>query len=193
MIVGIVVVLMAILLYAVFQKKDHEEVKLQPDDVDGANNLIANYSFERIIDPDNDWSVNAELPYANFGYDNFTKYDSAASFVLVSDAEDQPPIFLLQKIKSIKPDRKLNLFGFVRTEDCDSARLELELHDKNSLIIKVFSDCAKGTTDWTEYNAWIKTFLPDNVVEGDLYVIVKCVVYNRGRAWFDEIRLYSPP
>ena len=156
-------------------------------------NLLHNHSFEKQLDAKNDWLVKAELPFANYGFDNIVKYDSAASFILVSDAENQAPIYLLQKVHGIKADRKLTLFGFVRTEDCDSVRFELELHDKDSLIIKGFSDCAKGTTDWTEYNAWIKTFLPDSIKENDLYVLVKCVLYGKGRAWFDKVRLYSLP
>ena len=187
------IVLSVILLFAVFQKKSREEITIKPDDVEKVNNLLKNHSFENIIDAKQDWSVKAELPFANFGYDSFTKYDSAASFVLVSDAGDKLPIYLSQKISNIKANRKLTLFGFVRTEDCDSARLEIELYDKDSLIIKGFSDCAKGTTDWTEYNAWIKTFLPANVVERDLYVVVKCILYGKGRVCFDKVRLYSLP
>ncbi len=168
-----------------------EKVIVQPDDVDRVNNLVKNYSFENQLDAKNNWLVKAELPFANYGFDNIVKYDSASSFILVSDAENQPPIYLLQKVQGIKADRKLSLFGFARTEDCDSVRLEIELHDKDSLIIKGFSDCIKGTTDWTEYNAWIKTYLPANVIEKDLYIIVKCILYGKGRVWFDKIRLYS--
>lgn len=189
----IAVVLTAILLYAVFQKKSQEDVVIKPDDVEKVNNLLRNFSFEKQLDSKNDWSVKAELPFSIYGFDNIVKYDSAASFILVSNAENLPPIFLSQKIFRIKTDRKLTLFGFVRTEDCDSVRFELELHDKDSLIIKGFSDCAKGTTDWTEYNAWIKTLLPDRIAEKDLYVLVKCILYGKGRVWFDKVRLYSLP
>ena len=187
----IAVVLTVVLLYAVFQKKSKEEVIVIPDDVDKVNNLLRNYSFEKQLDSKNDWSVRVELPFSNYGFDNIVKYDSAASLILVSESENQPPIFLSQKVTEIKADRKLSLFGFVRTEDCDSVRLEIELRNRDSLIIKGFTDCAKGTTDWTEYNAWIKTFLPDNLIENDLYVLVKCVLYGKGRAWFDKLRLYS--
>jgi hypothetical protein len=187
------VVLSAILLFAVFQKKSHEEAIVKPDDIEKVNNLLRNYSFEKLLDTKNDWSVKAVLPFANYGYDVIVKYDSAASLVLVSDSEDQPSLYLSQRVDNINVDRKLSLFGFIRTEDCDSVRLEIELYDKDSLIIKGFSDCAKGTTDWTEYNAWIKSFLPANVVETDLYAIVRCVVYGKGRAWFDKVRLYSLP
>jgi hypothetical protein len=192
-VVIIAVILTAILLYAVFQKKTQEEVNLPPDDVERVNNLLLNYSFEKQLDSKNDWLVKAESLNSNYGFDNIVKYDSAASFVLVSDSENQPPIFVLQKVARIKANRKLILFGLVRTEDCDSVRLELELHDKDSLIIKGFSDCARATTDWTEYNAWIKTFLPDKIAENDLYVLVKCILYGKGRAWFDKVRLYALP
>lgn len=192
-VVLIAIVLTTILLFAVFQKKSLEEAVVKPDDVEKVNNLLKNYSFENIIDVKNDWSVNTKLPFSDFGYDSFTKYDSAVSFVLLSDTDNQPPIYLSQKVSNIKTDKKFTLFGFVRTEDCDSVRLEMELHDKDSLIIKGFSDCAKGTTDWTEYNAWIKTFLPANVAEDDLYVVVKCILYGKGRVWIDKVRLYSLP
>ncbi len=192
-VVLVAIVLTTILLFAVFQKKSLEEEVVKPDDIEKVNNLLKNHSFENIIDVKNDWSVNTKLPFSDFGYDSFTKYDSAVSFILLSNSDNQPPIYLSQKVSNIKTDRKFTLLGFVRTEDCDSVRLEIELHDKDSLIIKGSSDCAKGTSDWTEYNAWIKTFLPANVVEKDLYVIVKCVLYGKGRAWFDKIRLYSLP
>lgn len=192
-VVVVAVVLTAILLFAVFQKKSQEVTIVKPDDVEKVSNLLKNHSFENIIDPGKDWSVKAEMPFANFGYDSFTKYDSSTSFVLLSDADDKPPIYISQKVLNIKANRKLTLFGFVRTEDCDSSRLEIELYNRDLLIIKGFSDCAKGTTDWTEYNAWIKTFLPANVVEEDLHSIVRCVVYGRGRVWIDKVRLYSLP
>lgn len=192
-VVLLAIVLTAILLVAVLQKKSQEETIIKPDDVEKVNNLLKNHSFENVIDPKNDWNVKAEMPFANYGYDSFTKYDSAVSFVLVGEAEDQPPIYLSQKVQNIKADRKLTLFGFIRTEDCDSARLEIELHTKDSLIIAGYSDCAKGLTDWTEHNAWIKTFLPTNIDEGELYVLVKCVLYGKGRTWFDKVRLYSLP
>ena len=192
-VVIVAIALTAILLLAVFQKKSREVTIVKPDDVEKVSNLLKNHSFENIIDAGKDWSVKAEMPFADFGYDSFTKYDSASSFVLLSDADDKPPIFISQKVSSIKANRKLTLFGFIRTEDCDSAKLEIELHDKDSLLIKGFSNCAKGTTDWMEYNAWIKTFLPANVVEENLYVIVRCVVYGRGRVWIDKVRLYSLP
>ena len=192
-VVIVAIALTAILLYAVFQKKSREVATVKPDDVEKVNNLLKNHSFENVIDAAKDWSVKAEMPFANFGYDSFTKYDSAASFVLLSDEQNQPPIYVSQKIQNLKADRKLSLLGFIRTEDCDSARLELELYYKDSILIKGFSDCAKGTTGWTEYNAWIKTFLSANVAEEGLFAIVRCVVYGRGRAWFDKIRLYSLP
>jgi len=192
-VVIIAIVLTAVLLFAVFQKKSQEEVIVKPDDVEKVNNLLRNYSFEKQLSSEKDWSVKAELPFSNYGFDNIVKYDSAASLVLVSESDNQSPIFLSQIVAEIKTDRKLSLFGFVRTEDCDSVRLEIELHDKDSLIIKGFTDCAKGTTDWTEYNAWIKTFLPGNIKESDLYILVKCILYGKGRAWFDKIRLYSLP
>lgn len=192
-VVIVAIVLTAILLYAVFQKKSKEEVIVKPDDVEKVNNLLRNHSFEKPLDARQDWSVKAELPFSNYGYDNIVKYDSSVSIVLVSDSDEQQPIYLSQKVQNIKADRKLTLFGFIRTEDCDSVRLEIELHNKDSLIIVGFSDCARGITDWTEYNAWIKTFLPANVGEKDLYLIVKCVLYGKGKAWFDKIRLYSLP
>jgi len=189
----IALVLTVILLYAVFQKKSQEEVIVKPDEVEKVNNLLRNHSFEKLLDAQQDWSVKAELPFANYGFDNIVKYDSAASLVLISDSDNQPPIYLSQKVFNIYANRKLTLFGFVRTEDCDSVRLEIELFDKDSLIIKGFSDCAKGTTGWTEYNAWIKTFLPANINESDLYILVKCILYGKGRAWFDKVRIYSLP
>lgn len=192
-VVLVAIALTAVFLYAVFQKKSQEELIVKPDDVEKVNNLLRNHSFENVIDAKNDWSVKAEMPFANYGYDSFTKYDSAVSFVLVSDANDQPPIYLSQKVENIKANRKLTLFGFIRTEDCDSVRFEIELQNKDSLIIVGFSDWARGINDWTEYNAWIKTFLPANIDEKELYVLVKCVLYGKGRAWFDKIRLYSLP
>jgi len=186
-------ILTGIFLYAVFQKKSIDEEIAKSENIERVTNLLRNHSFENILDANNDWMVKAELPFANYGYDNIVKYDSAASFVLVSDSDNQPPIYISQKVSNINANRKFTLFGFVRTEDCDSIRLELELYNKDSLIIAGFSDCARGITDWTEYNAWIKTFLPANVVEKDLYLIVKCVLYGKGRAWFDKIRLYSLP
>lgn len=189
----VAVALTVIILFAVFQKKNLEEEIVKPDDVEKVNNLLKNYSFENIIDAKTDWSVNSKLPFSDFGYDSFTKYDSAASFVLLSTTENQPPIYISQKVSDIKANRKLTLFGFLRTEDCDSARFEIELYDKDSLLIFGYSEFAKGITDWTEYNAWIKTFLPANVTEGDLYIIVKCVLYGKGRVWIDKVRLYSLP
>lgn len=189
----VAVALTAILLFAVFQKKSFEEAVVKPDDVEKVNNLLKNYSFENIIDAKTDWSVNTNMPHSDFGYDSFTKYDSAASFVLLSNADNQPPIFISQKVSNIKANRKLTLFGFLRTEGCDSARFEIELYDKDSLLIKGYSDFARGITDWTEYNAWIKTFLPANVAEDDLYVVVKCILYGKGRVWIDKVRLYSLP
>lgn len=192
-VVLIAISLTAILIFAVFQKKSREVLTEKPDDVEKVNNLLRNHSFENVIDSINDWSVKAELPFANYGYDSFIKYDSAASFVLVSDANDRPPIYLSQKVENIKANRKLTLFGFIRTEDCDSVRFEIELHNKDSLVIVGFSDWARGINDWTEYNAWIKTFLPANIDEKELYVLIKSVLYGKGRAWFDKIRLYSLP
>lgn len=192
-VVLVAVVLTLILLFAVFQKKSLEEAVVKLDDVEKVNNLLKNYSFENIIDAKTDWSVNTKMPFSDFGYDSFTKYDSAVSFVLLSNADNQPPIYISQKVSNIKANRKLTFFGFLRTEDCDSVRFEIALYDKDSLLIAGYSEFAKGITDWTEYNAWIKTFLPANVVEADLYVVVKCVLYGKGRVWIDKVRLYSLP
>ncbi len=196
--IGLIVLALLItgvILIGVFQKSqslEAEKSKNTVDVVDRVDNLLNNYSFEKEFTGSSSWII--DIPNGqniDFGFDNLITQKGKYSFNISS--REKGTFYLVQKVNRIEIDKKLSLLGFIKTEDVDSARFEIELRDKDSLIIKGYSPPAKKTSDWTEYNAWVKTFLPPKKKDDSLFVFVKCTLYGSGRVWFDNIRLYSIP
>jgi hypothetical protein len=189
-VIAIAAVLGIILLFAVIEKEREEEVQQQKNDrVEKVENLLRNSSFEKELGR-RDWSYSEDNNY-QFGFDNLVKFIGDYSFNISSLNEEGESASIIQRIENIELDKKVTLLGFIRSEDIDSARFEIEFYKGDSLMIRGYSESVKGTTDWEEMNAWIKTYTTET--EGNFSVVVKGIIYGNGRVWFDNIRVYSLP
>jgi hypothetical protein len=189
-VIAIAAVLGVILLFAVIEKEREEEVQQQKNDrVEKVENLLRNSSFEKELGR-RDWSYSEDNNY-QFGFDNLVKFIGDYSFNISSLNEEGESASIIQRIENIELDKKVTLLGFIRSEDIDSARFEIEFYKGDSLMIRGYSESVKGTTDWEEMNAWIKTYTTET--EGNFSVVVKGIIYGNGRVWFDNIRVYSLP
>ncbi len=189
---SLAIFLALILVFGLLEKKSLEEPETTSlDKVEKVENLLNNSSFEKELSELKDWQLKI-IGNTSAGFDPIIKWEGDFSFGMASGDENSVA-FLYQCVKDIEADKKLSLLGFIKTQACDSARFELELYYKDSLLICGYSDAAKQTTDWEEYNAWVKAYLPYSLEPPELKVIVKCIVYGKGSAWFDKVRLYSIP
>ena len=189
--VAVALVATIILLFGVFDKKSKEEIK-EPgfDTIERVRNLIKNSSFEHEFAEDN-W----QLRYPGLigtGFDDIIKRHGEYSYSISAEHESDK-LIIFQKVNGIEVDKRYTLFGFVKVEDADSARLEMKLYNKDSLLISGYSTSVKGTSDWVEQTAWLKTYLPGNVEENFLSIDINCVLFGKGRVWFDNVRMYSIP
>ena len=189
--VAVALVAAIILLFGVFDKKSKEEIKKPGfDTIERVINLVNNSSFEHEFAEDN-W----QLRYPGLigtGFDDIIKRHGEYSYSLSAEHESNK-LIIFQKVKGIEVDKRYTLFGFVKVEDADSARLEMKLYNKDSLLISGYSTSVKGTSDWVEQTAWLKTYLPGNVEENFLSIDINCVLFGKGRVWFDNVRMYSIP
>jgi hypothetical protein len=181
-----------ILLVGSIQKRSGEESRVENDSVERVVNILNNSFFEQSSGEEANWEISDKNSRIISGYDNIVKYEGDFSFNITNESE-QGEFYISQKVKNINRDRKLALFGFIKSEDIDSAKFEIGFYFGDSLLIKGYSETITGTTDWTEYNAWIKTFLSSHIKPDSLSVQVKGILFGKGRIWFDNIRLYSIP
>lgn len=178
----------SILIIGVLQKSaaEAEEEKMKLDKVEKVNNLLLNHSFENIFSG-NDWKVYVEGSSVSM-FDNVIVNHGKYSLAAISE-NDNDIFTVYQKIKNIPAENKISFMGFLKVENVDSAKLEIELYsEKDSLIIKGTSEILTGTTDWYKLNAWVRT--SEN---NSNYVIVKGKLYGKGRVWFDDMSLYAIP
>lgn len=184
------ILLGVILIIGIFMSKNEEDSTLEMfSNIERVDNLLGNHSFEYELDAKKDWAVKLNSTNVFFRFDNIVKREGKFSLLLFSEDTITVSATIKQKIVNLIPDNKITLFGFLRTEDVDSVRFELHLIDKNdSTIIIGYSESLKGTNDWTELNTWIRT-----IEERSYSVIAKGILYGKGYAWFDNLRLYSLP
>lgn len=191
-IISIVVILLVFFLFAIIQKEKQEELKpVKNDQVERVENRINNSSFEKEFSRQ-DWQIFIDQNN-KYGFDKIISKEGEYSFSIDNQNGAGDSSFIMQRISNIEIDKKISLLGYIKTEECDSARFELELFADDSLLVIGYSESVKGTTDWTEYNCWLKTTLPGSYKNKNIYVDVKAVLYGNGRVWFDNVRLYSIP
>lgn len=182
----------AVLFFSVLKKKAVEETKAPGlDEVERVKNLLANYSFENEFS-DKNWKLRSGESVTS-GYDDIIKYAGNYSFSIRNGGINDSAVSIYQTIKKLSIDKKYSLFCSIKVEDADSARLELKLFDKDSVLVSGYSPSVSGTTDWVELTAWLKTYLPVSFNANDLSIEVACVLFGKGRVWFDNARLYSLP
>ncbi len=180
----------AVLLITALKKKTVDETKAPGiDEVERVKNLLENYSFEKEFSAKN-WKLRSGESVTS-GFDDIIKYAGNYSFSIRNDGINDSAGSIFQTVNKLAIDRKYSLFCFIKVEDADSARLELKLFDKDSLLVSGYSPSVSGTTDWVELTAWLKTYLPVGFNANDLSIEAACVLFGKGRVWFDNARLYS--
>jgi hypothetical protein len=186
---AVVLIILTVIIFAVVQKEKVEESATPKNDrVEKVQNLLKNSSFENQLGSEN-WNLNIPASYI-YGFDGLIKQSGNYSFSIQS-GEANEIAFFHQRLRGIEADKKLSLLGFIKTEEVDSVFFIIEFYEEETLIASGYSPVVKGTTDWNEYNAWIKTY--SNNREADFSAVVKGVLFGKGRAWFDNVRLYSIP
>lgn len=158
------------------------------DEVERVVNLLKNPSFEKELQK-SDWRLTVNPEDYNATFDRFVVKDGNFSFYLENKEGDSSTGFIEQKIKRVEEDKKYILFGFVRTENCDSARIEISAYDeKDSLLFTGYSSSLFNSNDWTLLNTWIRT--QDERIKN---LSVRAMIAGKGRFWFDGFKLYSVP
>ncbi len=165
-------------------RQNVEEDEIKPEEVDYTKNILKNGGFESLNFTC--WIIKKpETNQISIYLDDIVKYDGTYSLNLNSDSENDS-IIVLQKIKPVPLDKKLIFNGYLKTESVDYAFVSLELYTKNdSLIISTSTDTLRRTKDWQYITTWVRTINPDAS-----YLVVKCVLLGKGRAWFDKLEIF---
>ncbi len=190
MLIIFAILLGVVLIIGIIINSSEEETPLEIlNKIEKVDNLLANYSFENELNKEKDWSVTLHSSKSGFSFDDIVKRKGKFSLSLYSEDTVYPSAIVTQRINEIQLDNKITLFGFIRTEDIDSVRLEIHLYDnKDSLLVVGYSVSLKGTNDWTELNTWVRT--TDN---NSSSIIIKGILFGKGYVWFDNMRLYTLP
>lgn len=187
----IAIAVIALIIYSVGKvvpTETEETAEKGLDEVERVVNLLKNSSFEKEFDK-SDWRLTINPEDYNTTFDRFVVKDGNFSFYIENKESDSSTGFLEQKIKRVEEDKKYILFGFVRTENCDSVRIEISAYDeKDSLLFTGYSSLLFNSNDWTLLNTWIRT--QDERINS---LSVRAVFAGKGRFWFDGFKLYSVP
>jgi len=185
------IVIIGIIIYLVGKvvSSETEETKEKGlDEVERVVDLLKNSSFEKEFQK-SDWQLVIRSEDYITTLDRFVVKDGNFSFYIENKESDFSPGFIEQKIKRVEEDKKYILFGFVRTENCDSARIEISAYDgKDSLLFTGYSSSLYNSNDWTLLNTWIRT--QDMRIKS---LSVRAMFAGKGRFWFDGFKLYSVP
>jgi hypothetical protein len=162
----------------------------KPKSIEFTNNILRNPSFEEINF--NHWKrANDFFPNVILSYSDKVRKDGSNSFLISSnevffDRGEPVSIFIYQRIDRVLINKKLVFNANIKTLEVDAVFISLELYDNNdSLLTVTNTDLIKGTTDWTYYTTWLRT---QN--ENIKYMMVKCALEGKGKAWFDKLELY---
>lgn len=163
-------------------KSEKEEETI--NEVDYTFNILKNSDFE--TGNFSHWKIQFQNSSKYFALvDNLVKLNGNFSGNLTSEL-DTIEISIAQKIENPPRDKKLILNGKVRTEYSTAVFLSIELYSKKDSVLAIsYSDTLKGTNDWTHLTTWVRTINPELS-----YVVVKCNLVGKGRAWFDDLEMY---
>lgn len=158
------------------------------DEVERVVDLLKNSSFEKEFQK-SDWQLFFNPEEYNTTFDRFVVKEGNFSLYVENTGSDSSTGFIEQKVSRLEEDKKYILFGFVRTENCDSARIEISAYDeKDSLLFTGYSSSLFNSNDWTLLNTWIRT--QDERIKN---LSVRAMIAGKGRFWFDGFKLYSVP
>ncbi len=184
------IITLSLFLFLRTNDKQADKIKNSTNDVEFTRNILLNASFEY---PDFiHWhKANDFFPNIILSYSSEEQKDGRSSFFISSnemffDRGEPVSIFIYQQIENVPLDKKLIFNSYIKTENADGAFISIELYDKNdSLLTVTNTDLIEGTTDWTHYTTWIRT---QN--ENIKYLLIKCALEGKGKAWFDKLELY---
>ncbi|MCX8056674.1 MAG: hypothetical protein N3F03_03565 [Ignavibacteria bacterium] len=173
-----------IVVIAIFLSGKKEEIEEKFDEVDYTRNILKNSNFER--GDFSYWKVDFNNQSKYFSLiDDLVKFEGNFSANITSEI-DTLSLSFSQTISNFPKEKKLILNGRIRTESVKAVYLSIELYSKNdSLLAIAASDTLKGTNDWSHLTTWVRTINPELK-----YLIIKCNLIGKGRAWFDNLELY---
>lgn len=101
---------------------------------------------------------------------------------------DEPSNNWSQPIIADLSGKTLHISGSIKTEDATKAALWLQCFRKNPARVlaaatTITDSPVYGTSDWTRVEATI------DVPPGTDFLVMRCVLEGRGRAWFDDIEV----
>lgn len=175
---------LVIVVIALFLTPKSEKKTEVINEVDYTFNILKNSDFEtgNFLH----WNIQFQSYSKNFALvDNLVKLNGNFSCNLTSES-DTIHLSIAQKIENPPKDKKLILNGKVRTEYSNAVFLSIELYSKKDSILAVsLSDTLRGTNDWAHLTTWVRTINPELS-----YIVVKCNLVGKGRAWFDDLEMY---
>lgn len=183
--IWILIIFALIVVSVLFLLTQHSEKEnIEPEEVDYTQNILQNGGFESWNF--SYWQIQKSVSNQSSVFiDDIVKYDGNYSLNLNSDLESDS-VIVLQIIKSIPKDKKLIFSGYLKTEFVDYTLVSVELYSKNdSLIVSTSTDTLRQTNDWQYLTTWVRTINPDAN-----YLVVKCVLLGKGRAWFDKLEIF---
>lgn len=161
--------------------------------------FIFNPGFEESVDPQGrhpaGWMAErttlATEPEADCYRDTNTRFRGTASGAIVKRQSNssQPEAGFFQQISALPAGQNLRLSGYIKTKDLDGAAfLVLRIIDPQRGPVPLafcMTPLVKGTTDWKQYEAYIRT--PDATT-----AMLGVVLRGKGTVWFDELSLEVP-
>lgn len=180
----LIIFALTVVLVLFLSTQQREENEIKPEEVDYTKNILKNGGFESLNF--SYWQIKKSASNKSSVFiDDIVKYDGNYSLSLNSDFESDT-LIVLQVIKSVPKDKKIIFSGYLKTEFVDYAFVSLELYSKtDSLIVLTSIDTLRQTNDWQYVTTWVRTINPD----AD-YLMVKCILSGKGRAWFDKLEIF---
>jgi len=182
-------ILLALILFVLVEKKQEfieTEKASAPYTVEYVKNLIYNSSFEvGRGDKADGWIFIGSSEKVYFERDPIERFDGKFTANITSD-DHFAKAFLAQEVKDFPKEKKFILYGAVKTYGVDTAFLRIEVYDTLGNLKSFNStDFLNGTNDWKVYTCALIVGKDAEKIE------VKCVLFGKGRAWFDDVDLVA--
>lgn len=191
--IGIIMIFVAVFLgltLVVLVKKRQEILKVEksstPYSIEYVKNLIFNSGFEIGWGSlASGWRFESNTYKAYFDRDVIEKFEGKFSANINSDISPSNS-FIVQSINEFPKEKKFILYGAVKTYAVDSVFMRIEVYDTLGNLKSFNStDILRGTSDWKVYSCAVIVGKDAKKIE------VKCILFGKGRAWFDDVELVA--
>jgi hypothetical protein len=157
----------------------------------GAESVIANPGFEEVeAGKPSRWSLFVMPQRGAEGRLDDESFDGHFSAMLhiPTEYEKDPANNWSQKVIRDVAGKELRASAYIKTDEATEAAIWIQCWRRSPVrILSTSTSSAEcpvyGSADWT------RVFLNVEAPEATSFVVLRCVLFGRGTAWFDEVRL----